>query len=42
MGPLDGGLHGPEGKCPGHLGQVHHAPKGPAGQAQGETLGQMF
>jgi hypothetical protein len=42
MGPLDGGLRGPEGKCPGNLGQAHHAPKGLAGQAQGETLGRMF
>jgi hypothetical protein len=37
VGPLDRGMRGPKGECPGHLGQAHQAPKGqPA--SPGETL----
>jgi hypothetical protein len=37
VGPLDGGLHGPKGECPGHLGQAHQAPKAQLA-SPGDTL----
>jgi hypothetical protein len=37
MGPLDGGLLGPKGECPGHLGQAHQPPKAQPASPRGKT-----
>jgi hypothetical protein len=42
VGPLDGGLHGPKGECPSHLGQAHQPPKGPASQPKGKPQGNVL
>jgi hypothetical protein len=41
VGPLDGGLHGPKGECPGHLGQAHQPPKAQPASPRGNPKG-MF
>jgi hypothetical protein len=41
VGPLDGGLRGPKGDCPGHLGQAHQAPKAQPASPRGNPKG-MF